>query len=102
MWPGMVPDTFPSPKGPFDHGAFSSVVVKYYRSQVGASGSGIRISGGGNIRMRNNVFIQPATATFEVKASGGPGNTKTPNPLVKPTRSGLRPPRAAYLQPYVS
>jgi hypothetical protein len=48
-------------KGPFDHSAFSSIVEKYYRSQVGATGSGIRISGGGNIRMRNNLFIQPAT-----------------------------------------
>lgn len=58
-------------KGPFDHTAFSNVVEKYYRGLIGAAGQGIHISGGGNIRMRNNIFVQLAVAEFEVGASGG-------------------------------
>src|SRR5262245_4681253 len=38
--------------GPLHFGAFRSAVEHYYRSLVGAKGSGIRIQGGGNIRMR--------------------------------------------------
>ena len=59
-------------KGPFDHSAFSSAIEQYYRSLVGAGGHGIRITGGGNIRLHNNTFIQPGSATFAVNASGGP------------------------------
>ena len=62
--------------GAFNYEAFRSIVEQYYRSLVGAGagagGSGIRISGGSNIRMRNNTFIQPATAEFEVQVTGGP------------------------------
>ncbi len=59
-------------KGPFNHEAFRAIVERYYRSLIGATGSGIHISGGSNIRMRNNTFVQPITAGFEVKVSGGP------------------------------
>ena len=59
-------------RGAFNYEAFRSIVEQYYRSLVGAGGSGIRISGGSNIRMRNNTFIQPATAEFEVQVTGGP------------------------------
>jgi hypothetical protein len=59
-------------KGPFNHEAFRDVVEKYYRSLVGATGSGIRISGSSNIRMRNNTFVSSATAEFEVNVTGGP------------------------------
>ncbi len=59
-------------KGPFNYEAFRAIVERYYRSLVGATGSGIRISGGSNIRMRNNTFVQPVTAEFEVKVTGGP------------------------------
>ena len=59
-------------RGPFDHAVFSTVVEHYYRGLVGASGSGIRISGGANIRMRNNTFVQQATAEMDVSTSGGP------------------------------
>ena len=59
-------------KGPWDHEVFSGYAERYYRSLVGAEGSGIRISGGSNIRMRDNAFIQPAIFEFQVKAAGGP------------------------------
>lgn len=59
-------------KGAFNNGAFSSIVEQYYRSLVGAQGRGIQIQGGSNIRMRNNRFIQPGEAVFEVNATGGP------------------------------
>jgi len=59
-------------RGAFNHEAFRSIVEQYYRSLVGAGGSGIHISGGSNIRMRNNTFIQPVAAEFEVQVTGGP------------------------------
>jgi hypothetical protein len=59
-------------QGPFNHAAFSAATERYYRALVGAAGRGIRIDGGNNIRMRNNTFVQPGTAEFEIKASGGP------------------------------
>jgi hypothetical protein len=52
--------------GPFNHDTFQQLVEGYYRNLVGSSGSGIRIGGGGNIRMRNNTFVQEYTAEFEV------------------------------------
>jgi hypothetical protein len=58
-------------KGPFNHEAFRGIVERYYRSLVGAGGSGIRISGGSNIRMRDNMFVSSATAQFEVTTAGG-------------------------------
>jgi len=57
--------------GPFNHQAFREAVEKYYRSLVGSSGSGIRISAGAsNIRMRNNTFVQEAHAEFKVSKEG--------------------------------
>jgi hypothetical protein len=53
-------------KGPFNFDAFQAEVEKYYRNQVGSSGSGIRISGGSNIRMRNNVFVKEYVVEFEI------------------------------------
>ena len=58
-------------KDPFNHQAFQKIIEHYYRSLVGSQGHGIQISGGSNIRMQNNTFIQPSEATFEVQASGG-------------------------------
>lgn len=58
-------------KGPFNHEAFACIVEQYYRGLVGASGSGICIAGRSNIRMRNNIFVSPVTAQFEVIVSGG-------------------------------
>jgi hypothetical protein len=62
----------PNYKGPFNYEAFRTVVEQYYRGLVGATGSGIRIVGSSNIRMRNNTFIQSMTAQFEVQVAGGP------------------------------
>jgi hypothetical protein len=59
-------------KGPWDHEVFSGFAQRYYRSLVGATGSGIRIAGAGSVRMRNNTFVQPAAFEFQVKAVGGP------------------------------
>ncbi len=52
--------------GPFNYEAFRNATENYYRSLVGSQGSGIKISGGGNIRMRNNTFVQEAHANIEV------------------------------------
>lgn len=57
--------------GAFNYEAFQAIVERYFRSLIGSSGSGIHITGGGNIRMRNNTFIKLATADFEVQAAGG-------------------------------
>jgi hypothetical protein len=58
-------------KGPFNHQAFQKIVERYFRGLVGSQGRGIRITGGSNIRMQNNTFVQPSEATFEVQVSGG-------------------------------
>ena len=52
--------------GPMNHAAMSAAVEKYYRSQVGAAGSGIRIVGAANARMEDNIFVAASTTTFEV------------------------------------
>jgi hypothetical protein len=53
-------------EGPINYEAFRAIVEKYYRSLVGSQGRGIRISGGRNIRMRNNTFIQQVSFEFDV------------------------------------
>lgn len=53
--------------GPFNYEAFRDATEKYYRSLVGSLGRGIRIQGGTNIRMRNNIFIHEKQVSFEVK-----------------------------------
>ena|SRR5438132_3779599 len=57
--------------GPGNYAVFRTEAEKYFRSTVGAAGSGIRISGGSNIRMRNNTFSRPHTIEFEVTPQGG-------------------------------
>ena len=56
------------PEGPYtgnwNHHAFSHAAERYYRSFVGSAG--IRIQGGGQVRMRNNTFIQESSAEFEI------------------------------------
>ena len=44
---------------------FREAVEDYYRSCVGSGGRGIRIEGGTNIRMRNNLFEMPGEARVE-------------------------------------
>jgi hypothetical protein len=57
--------------GPFNHSAFRTAVEKYYRHLVGSTASGIRISGGSNIRMYNNWFHVPMTAEIEISETSG-------------------------------
>ena len=52
--------------GPFNYEAFREAAEGYYRSLVGAKGSGIHIAGGGNFRMQHNTIIQQEVAEFEV------------------------------------
>ena len=52
-------------RGSYNYAAFRHLVEQYYRSLVGSKGHGIRIEGGSSVRMRNNTFVQPYTATFE-------------------------------------
>jgi len=56
-------------RGPFNHDAFSKGAEKYFRSLVGSKGSGIRITGGGSARMRNNRYRQPMTVECEVSGA---------------------------------
>ncbi len=62
------------PKGPYkgswNHTAFADLCEKYYRSFVGSSGSGIRIAGGSNIRMRDNQFFSKMIAEFDIPEAG--------------------------------
>jgi hypothetical protein len=58
-------------RGPFNHDAFREEVEKYFRGLVGSKGSGIRISGGSNIRMRNNQFVFPNMVEIEIQSSKG-------------------------------
>lgn len=53
-------------EGPFNYDAFCIIVEEYYRSLVGAKGSGIHIEGGSHIRMQNNTYDIPSTAEFDV------------------------------------
>lgn len=53
-------------RGPFNHDAFRDAVERYYRGLVGSQGTGIRIQGGRNIRMRKNRFVKSMTIEFQV------------------------------------
>ena len=44
---------------------FRDAVEAYYRRLVGSQGRGIYISAGSKVRMHDNVFKYPVTATFE-------------------------------------
>ncbi|TAN44401.1 MAG: hypothetical protein EPN22_06810 [Nitrospirae bacterium] len=57
--------------GPLNYSAFREAVEKYYRHLVGSSASAIRISGGSNIRMVNNLFVVPMTADIEIDETSG-------------------------------
>jgi hypothetical protein len=58
-------------RGPFNHESFREEVEKYYRDLIGSKGAGIRITGSGNVRMRNNRFDFPRTVDFEIHAGKG-------------------------------
>ncbi|MDO8413077.1 MAG: hypothetical protein Q7S51_04710 [Gallionellaceae bacterium] len=57
--------------GPFNHDVFRNIVENYYRNLIGAAVSGMLTGGPSNIRMRNNTFVRPLTAEFEVQVAGG-------------------------------
>ena len=52
--------------GPFNYTAFRQIVESYYRGLVGKGGSGISISGEGNIRMLDNRFGKRVVCEIEV------------------------------------
>ena len=54
-------------RGSYNYAAFRELVEQYYRGLVGKKGRSIGMPGvgGSYIRMRNNTFNQPHTATFE-------------------------------------
>ncbi len=55
--------------GSFNYTAFRDAVERYYRGLVGSTGSGIRIQGGTDIRMRNSTFVSTRAEVFEIDAS---------------------------------
>lgn len=57
--------------GPFNQAAFAKAAEAYFRGLVGAAGSGIRIEGARDVRMRNNTFLRQQAVEFE--ASGREG-----------------------------
>jgi hypothetical protein len=57
--------------GPVNYGALREAIEEYFRSLVGSRGRGIRITGGSNIRMRNNTFDQKAVVELPVTTQGG-------------------------------
>jgi hypothetical protein len=52
--------------GKWNHREFADLVERYYRQLIGSHGHGIRISGGSNIRMRNNTFVSTMTGEFTI------------------------------------
>jgi hypothetical protein len=56
--------------GPFDHTQFAEAARKYFRSLVGSQGTGIRMEGSTNVRMRNNRFRKEAE--FRFTSGAGP------------------------------
>jgi hypothetical protein len=53
-------------RGPWNHSGFAELAERYYRSFIGLSGRGIRIQGGSNIRMRNNMFVSRQEAQLDI------------------------------------
>jgi hypothetical protein len=60
-------------RGPWNQAEFADLCEQYYRKAVGATGTGIRIEGGVNIRMRNNTFAFPYQGEFEIPGDGPGG-----------------------------
>jgi hypothetical protein len=58
-------------KGPFNQQEFSKCAEQYFRSLVGSKGRGIRIEGGGNIRMQNNTYEFSSKYSFNSEGSSG-------------------------------
>lgn len=56
-------------QGALNYQAFRQAVEAYYRSLVGSQARGIRISGGANIRMHDNIWEQTTVVEFPVQYS---------------------------------
>lgn len=56
----------------WNYPAFRDLCERYYRSCVGTRGRDIHISGGTNIRMRNNKMGSPWVAEFEIPDAKSP------------------------------
>jgi hypothetical protein len=56
--------------GPLNYNVFREEVTRYYRGLVGSGGSGIRIVGASNIRMRNNEFRRQVAFEFDAERAG--------------------------------
>jgi hypothetical protein len=52
--------------GPFNYAAFRDAAEAYYRGLVGSTGLAIRVGGGRDVRMSDNVFKTNSVAEFEV------------------------------------
>jgi len=59
-----VPENY---KGPYE--PFRQAVENYYRGLIGSSSHGIRISGGSNIRMYNNIFAVTKIVEFDTEGT---------------------------------
>ena len=45
----------------------ATLLKSYYRSLVGSAGTGIRMHGSSNVRMRNNLFGKHYSVEFQVE-----------------------------------
>ena len=53
--------------GPLDYQRFRDAAEEYYKSLVGSAGTGIRMHGSSNVRMRNNLFGKHYSVEFQVE-----------------------------------
>lgn len=56
-------------EGHFNYNSFREAVEDYYRGLVGSMGRGIRIQGGGNIRMHDNVILQQKEVELDLDSN---------------------------------
>ena len=59
--------------GPNDWEKFRYNAEVFFRSQIGSEGSGIRIEGSSNVRMRNNRFVTERTFEYIVEGTQDSG-----------------------------
>ena len=55
----------------FNYSLLSDRCEEYYRSLIGSNGNGIRIEGGSNIRMSNNIFRQQRSVDIPLANDNG-------------------------------
>ena len=57
-------------RGPYDHEIFSDKIAGYFSKLVNSSGSIISLGGATNVRMRNNIFVNPYEFTLDAEETG--------------------------------